>query len=517
MSEVVRESLKTAVKGTTLIFVGSVASILLWFATKVLIVRTTTKEEFGIYALAIAVAGILGAIANAGLQNGITRYVSIFLGEGRKDDAKAVSKSALKIGLATGLAASLGLYIFADLISRHVFYMPELTAPLRAISLFCLFQVLANVLVGILRGYGLIKPRIYYINIGQPLFFLFFLGASLAFGLPYISAIYAYMFAMAVVYLSVGIYAYSKVGVNPLAVFGAKFERELFRFSLPLVGVAIMGMIFSWTDTFMLGRYTGAGEVGIYNVSMSIARLLTFAVNALAFVFMPIAGELYSKSQMVELKRTYQVLTKWVFAATVPIFFILFFFPEMTITFLFGQRYVDSSGALCVLSWGFMSSVFVGANSILLIVLGMPRQLFHTSIFGAVLNVVLNYIFIKRLGYGVMGASIATTISIFANNSAVAVLLYGRSGIHPLTSRYLRPVVGSAVVGLVIYAVAKNFPLYFWVLPLYFGLFIAGYLFSLLVTGSLDREDLDLFEAVSKKTGFRMGLLRSILTRFAQN
>jgi O-antigen/teichoic acid export membrane protein len=514
MSEVVRESLKTAVKGTTLVFVSSVASIFLWFVTKVLIVRGTTKEEFGIYSLAIATASILAVIANAGLQDGITRFISIFLGEGRKEDAEAVSKSSLQIGLATSLTASIGLYLFAPAAAKYVFYMPELIAPLRAISFFPVFQVLSGVLVGILRGHGLINPRVYYISIGHPLFFFMLLVVFLAIELSLISIIYAFLISLIIVCFGIGVHGYVTLRFNPLALLGGGFRKELFRFSLPLIGVALMGMIFTWTDTFMLGRYTGAANVGVYNVGMSLARLLGFALSALGFVFMPIAGEMYSRQQMPELKKTYQVLTKWVFSATLPLFFILFFFPENVVTFLFEERYLDSSAPLRVLSVGYLSCVFIGANATILIVLGMTRQLFNISVFGAVLNVALNYLFIKRLGYGVMGASAATMISLFASNSLLALLLYLRSGIHPLTAKYLRPIAGSAIIGLVLYVIAKSLPLYYWMLPIYLVLFIIGYLASLLMSRSLAKEDLDLFEAVSDKTGIRMEPIRALLHKF---
>jgi O-antigen/teichoic acid export membrane protein len=208
------------------------------------------------------------------------------------------------------------------------------------------------------------------------------------------------------------------------------------------------------------------------------------------------------------------VLTKWVFSATLPLFFILFFFPENVVTFLFEERYLDSSAPLRVLSVGYLSCVFIGANATILIVLGMTRQLFNISVFGAVLNVALNYLLIKRLGYGVMGASAATMISLFASNSLLALLLYLRSGIHPLTAKYLRPIAGSAIIGLVLYVIAKSLPLYYWMLPIYLVLFIIGYLASLLMSRSLAKEDLDLFEAVSDKTGIRMEPIRALLHKF---
>jgi O-antigen/teichoic acid export membrane protein len=243
-------------------------------------------------------------------------------------------------------------------------------------------------------------------------------------------------------------------------------------------------------------------------------RLLTFVLGSAGFVFMPIAGELFSRRQMEELGRTYQVLTKWIFSATLPLFFVLFCFPEMTITFLFEERYVVSSGALRILSLGYMFNVFMGLNIMVMMVLGLQKELMQTSALGAILNVVLNYLLIKGMGLGIMGASLATTLSFVAISILNSLVLYWRSGIHPITARYLRPTVASGVVAISVYMIARSLPLHVYMLPLYFILFVVGYMFSILFTRSVEREDLDLLDAVSERTGIEMKFLKNLVGSF---
>ncbi len=145
----------------------------------------------------------------------------------------------------------------------------------------------------------------------------------------------------------------------------------------------------------MLGRYGTAEEVGVYSVSVSLAAFLTLPLVALWYVYMPVAGELYAKNRSSDLARTYQVLTKWIFSVTLPVFFILFFFPEMTITFLFGERFADSAAPLRILSLGYLFTAFMGTNSMLLLVMGLSKAVMKISAAGAVLNIILNYILHK--------------------------------------------------------------------------------------------------------------------------
>ncbi|MBF0557408.1 MAG: flippase [Nitrospirae bacterium] len=512
-SEIVNSSLKTAVKGTSILFLGMVASILLWFATKVLIIRNTTKEELGIYSIITAVAGVLSMLACMGMQEGVPRYISIFLGEGKKSQAKSVARTAIATGLITGTVFFLILAIFSGLIARYVFYKPELCMPLLIISFFIPLTVMVNTFVGILRGYNMVYPRVYFVEIGQPFFFLVLLIFFFIAGLPFISIIYAYTIAMLLVLLPVGAFYFKKIGLSERRVEpdNHSYGRELIKFSAPLLMASIMGVVLTWCDTLMLGRYARSEEVGLYNISLSLAKLLTFSLGALEFVYMPIAGELYVKKQFSELKRTYQILTKWNFLATLPIFFILFFFPEMTITFLFGNQFLDSSMSLRILSLCFLFHAFLGANVMLMIVMGRSKDLMNISLFGALANILFNYVLIKLFNLGNIGASIATLISYFLLNIVISLMLYRMSGIHPLTPQYIKPIVLSSIIGIALYAIAKSLPLFVWMLPIYLSLYLGGYFISLMVTKSFDLQDIELFEIISQKTGFSMDTVRKIL------
>jgi O-antigen/teichoic acid export membrane protein len=251
----------------------------------------------------------------------------------------------------------------------------------------------------------------------------------------------------------------------------------------------------------MLGRYAGPAEVGIYNISVVLATMLTLPFIALGFVFMPIAGEMFVKRQLPELKRTYQVLTKWIFVASLPLFFIFFFFPEMTIKFLFGIRFLDSALPLRILSLGFLLQTLMGTSVVLMMVTGLSKEIRNISIFGTLLNLALNYMLIKRLNLGLVGASMATMFSYVTISAINLVVLHRRYGIKPFTFRYIRPVLGSMVMGLIIYIIAKALPLYLWMLPLYLILFMAGYLLSLILLHGLDQEDIFMFELISEKAG----------------
>ncbi len=514
MAETVASSLKTAAKGILLVFAGMVSSHALLFFAKLLIVRNLSKDDLGVYSLSVGIISIVSLVASLGLWEGSTRYISVFLGQGRNADADAVRRSSLRIGALSGFTACFLVFLLSGAVSQHAFYKPELSAPLRVMSFFVPAYVMTLVLASILRGYGIIRFNVYFMDIGQPLIFLVLISIIFLLGFTFISVVSAYVLSMAAACALLAYFGRRDKEMLPVMPHTGKgFGRDLLHFSIPVLSIDVMYLLFRWTDTLTLGRYGTAEQVGVYSVSVSLAVMLSLPLFALGYVFMPIAGDLYAKNRWADLARTYQVLTKWIFAVTLPVFFVLFFFPEMTITLLFGGRFVDSALPLRILSLGYLFTAFLGTNSMLLLVFGLSRAVMKVSAAGVVLNILLNYTLIKHLGLGIKGAALATMASLVAVSFSYSFLLYRSSRIHPLSTGYLKPVAGSVAIGLLIYAAAKNLPLHFWMLPAYFLLYVGGYLLSLLMTRSLDEEDIVLLVTLLNRAGADPDLTKRIVRK----
>ena len=515
MSETVDSSLKKVAKGTTLILASIASGQLLWFVIKILVVRNTTKVEFGLYSLALTVLSVISAVVLLGIPSGLSRFVSIYLAEDRNEEANQMSQAGMQMLLPLGFVTFVVVYLGAGYIARQVFYTAALVVPLKIISVLIPFSVAGGAASGVLRGYGIIRQRLIS-DVLNPILYLVLILVAIFAGLHLRGILYAFASSWAAISILLIVYGIRKLGSRPFLPKGGRRHMELLKFSIPLLASTIMSLALMWADTLMLGRYSTPAAVGTYSVSVSLVKLLLFPMSALAYVFLPIAGEMYARKTGEELKRVYQVLTKWVFAATLPIFFVLVFFPEMTITLLFGSRFVDASLSLRILAVGFMLNAFLGTNGILLTVLGLTRTIMNVSIMGAVINVLLNYILIKRLGMGITGAAVATMASYIIINLLYSLSLLRYNGMHPFTSAYLKPVAGAALTGMVIYALAKSVQLQIWMLPAYFILFMGGYAASLLITRSIEREDIFIFREVMRKLGINGDATISFLGRFVR-
>jgi O-antigen/teichoic acid export membrane protein len=275
----------------------------------------------------------------------------------------------------------------------------------------------------------------------------------------------------------------------------------------------MLGMIIAWTDTLMLGYFKTPIDVALYNSAIVLTKLIGVLSASMLFLYTPITSQLYAQNLMPEIKRNYAILTKWIFAATLPAFLIIFLFPDTVLEFFFGSNYVQASVALKILVFGFFIHILFGPNATTLIAIGKVRVLMWAALFGAISNVVLNLSLIPP--FGIIGAATSSAIAICALNILMAAKLFRLTGVHSFTKTLLKPGITSIIIIFMFYMLSKDLlTVTFWMLPLLFILFNVIYGLSLLLTKSLDSEDIMLLLEIEKKMGINLKRIKKILKKF---
>lgn len=523
MSEIVNQSLQKIAKGTGIIFIGTIIGMLFGFVSRIILVRYITQSEYGIFSLALVLTGIFATISTLGLQQGSTRYIAYFRGKKEEGKVRGVISSSIKIALIASIIFSLILFLLADFISTNIFHSSELSIPLKIFSVAIPFTVLIGIFASLFRGFDKVEPKVYFQNILMSVIYISLLAGAVLLGLSFLGVLYAYLASLAITCIAFAIYAIKKL---PLA-FSVKKEadadtttainpigKELLFFSIPLLVSSILGTFMHQLDTLMLGYFKTSDIVGLYNGALPLAStILPLPLYAVGFIYIPIVSKLYSQKSFEEMKQIYVVLTKWIFSATLPLFLILFLFPEIVLNFLFGSDYVQAGVALQLLSLGFIIHAFLGSNGNTLIVMGKTRFIMAASLVCVILNLILNLMLIPP--FGIMGAAIATASSLGMSNILLSTELYRSSGIHPFTKNYLKPIIASSILISLIYGLSKIFfTITFWHLPILFVIFIFAYGLSLLLTKSFDKEDIQMLLIIEKRTGIDAAPIKKLLKRF---
>jgi O-antigen/teichoic acid export membrane protein len=251
-----------------------------------------------------------------------------------------------------------------------------------------------------------------------------------------------------------------------------------------------------WTGILLLGACSGPKASGVFEVSSSLSLIMMIPIAALEYAFLPVAGKLYGRGRSDEVQRTYQVLTKVIFSATVPIFIVLFLFAQSILTILFGSRFGDAAPVLRILSCGFLFNSLWGPNGILMVVIGMPKEITFVSIFGGLLNIVLNFVLIKFFRLGTTGAAFALAGTYVGLNILVATIIYVKTGIQPFTRAYVKTITCASLSASFIYMLFSRISFRAWLIPIYLLAYMVVYGFSMVVTTSIDIEEIAIIKAL---------------------
>lgn len=518
MSAIANQFLFKTAKGAALVFIGTSIGMLLGFVSRVMVARYVTQSEFGIYSLAFVLLNVFATLSTLGLDPGAARQVAFYRGKEDESKVRGVVLSSVEIAAISSIFFSIVLFLTSDLISIKLFHDPELTTPLRVFCIAIPFFVLMQTFTSIFRGFERAEPNVYFYQILRNASFLLLLLAVILLNLAFMGVIWA--FVASIVLTSVAFAAYV-IKKPPLTLRGRKSSaavrpvaRELLLFSLPLFVASMFYLGVTWLDTLMLGYFMLPNDVGLYNAAQTLASPLPMVLNAAIFIYFPIMTQLYAKNQFDDIKRSYAVLTKWIFMATLPISLILVLFPEATLNILFGSRYIEAALALQILSLGFLIQAILGANSVTLAAMGDIRFAMWTIIISFIASVALNIMLIPPLG--IVGAAIATASACAMTFIVLSARLYSLSKMHPFTKNFLKPAIASVVLILIIYAVVKSLVIVIplWLLPLLLILFFGAYVLSVLLTRSFDKEDIMMLLTIEEKVGINLTAIKRILRRF---
>ncbi|AIF70356.1 hypothetical protein PAP_09910 [Palaeococcus pacificus DY20341] len=503
------QALQKIARGISIIFIGTIISTLFGFFNKAIIARYFATAEYGVFNLALTVFSIALVIATLGFGSSLPREVAIYK-EKKPFQLWDLVSTAITILIFNGVLLALFLIIGANS-AAQIFHDARLEEPLKIIAFALPFSALTAGIVAISRGFGRVREKVYFQNIFYPMVFfaLILTGALLKFDFSYIFFAYAAAQGLTLIFL---LFDVSRIRLIKFRIkLIPSLGKELVVFSLPLMFTGILGFIMTRTDTLMLGYYLNSEIVGIYNAAAPLASMLPIFLNSAGFLYMPIASQLYAQGKLREMGRVYQILTKWVFLLTLPAFAVMFLFPEVAVNFFFGEKYLGASKALQILALGFMFHTFLGLNGLSLTVIGEPKLNLIGNSFAAVLNVILNILLIPA--YGLDGAAVATAVSYFVANVFRSFWLYRNAKIHPFSWNYVKPLVISFVLLGLIESLHLRVPNIWYAVPV-LAVFLGIYFLLVLLSKSIDKEDVELLLAVERKLGVNLEIIKKILRRF---
>ena len=431
---------------------------------------------FGILSFALAFTGIFGVFSDMGLQQLAIREI-----------ARNKSLASKYLGNIAVIKIVLVIITFALIVLtiNLLEYPAETVRVVYLIGLTVIFNAFIIMFNSIFQAF----EKMEYISTGKLLNSILLLSGALFaihenFSVDGFAKIY-FLASVIVLIYSFAVSAWKFV--VPTIEFDYKFIKYTIKQALPFAITSVSLMIYVWIDRIMLSTMVGDTAVGYYSAAYNLINALSFIPSAFAISLFPVMST-YFKNSKNTLQIVYQRSVRYMYMLALPITIVTMLLSKRIIIVIYGADYLYSAQVLSVLIFTlffiFMSMIMGHMQ------LAINREKTNAliSLIGAILNIILNFIFIPLAGP--IGAAIATVITEFIYFVGGYYVLSKENYKLDIFEITIKPLFAILVIGLFVF--------HFSQIPLYLLVTVAVliYILILYITQYISDEDMKLVKQV---------------------
>jgi len=202
-------------------------------------------------------------------------------------------------------------------------------------------------------------------------------------------------------------------------------DRQKLRFSFPLAKdllrksgyyifagllVVIYGKV---TDTLLLGKMVSETAVGLYAAGTTLCNAWPFVLTAVIDSFNPVIVDMHKTDKKLFKKKVRQLYAL--------VFYIAIFaaigitvFSGLAIKILYGEQFAQAAFPMRIYCWSTAFSYIGVSRTAWMQCEEKTRYEINISLFGAIVNIALNYALISKIG--IIGAALAAVMTQFLTN-----------------------------------------------------------------------------------------------------
>lgn len=179
--------------------------------------------------------------------------------------------------------------------------------------------------------------------------------------------------------------------------FKVKYEycKEALKFNIPLIPHYLSLIVLNQSDRIMIDNYCGKSEAGIYSLTYSVSQILNIFIAAINGSMVPWQYEKMKKKEYNIIGRVSNILCIGIGICTI---LVIAIGPEI-IYIMGGKEYTEAIWCIPPIVMGIYFTFCYGLFSTVEFYYGVTKFIALASTVGAVLNVLLNAMFIPVFGY----------------------------------------------------------------------------------------------------------------------
>ncbi len=439
-------------KGAGINFLGKIFSALFQYVYLIVISKILGASILGGFLLGLTVINFAALISRLGLDVGVIKFVAQYCACRDMKRVKGVVTVALIISGIAGVVIALLIFCNATFLSDFFSGKPSFKQVIKVLSLTIPMISLMWITLSATQGAKIMKYTTYAQHLTLPMVNLSVVLLLYWFGLKLDGVVAAFVISTIIVtllsFLFLGRTFPLWQQIQPI------FEvKALLSVSMPLFLVVFLNFGLLWTDTIMLGYFKSSAEVGIYNVVVKTALLISMILTSFNAIFAPVISDLHSRNQLRRLESLFKTVTKWILVISLPVFSVMTVLSSNILS-LFGPDFVHGARSLQILAFAQLVNAGVGSVGFILAMTGRQQLVMLNTLIIFLVNVGLNYCLIPQ--YGMIGAATASGTATILLNLLMLIEVGMILRITPFNSQFFK-VLALGVAIFILMLLAKLF------------------------------------------------------------
>ena len=212
-------------------------------------------------------------------------------------------------------------------------------------------------------------------------------------------------------------------------------------------------------DNFMIGEFLNFEENGVYSIILSILSFTLIPQMGLFNISAPIINKTIAEGEFEELDRFHKKTSLTLFFLGAVLFScILVGFPYLTTFIKNGEQLRQAEPVVWILGIAMIFDLATGFNGHIISLSKHYRFNIVIMLFLAITTIVLNYLFLTKTQFGIIGIAMATAISLTLFNMIKIYFNYVKFKVFPLTIEmmYVLIICTLAITLAIMFPVTKS-------------------------------------------------------------
>lgn len=430
---------KALLQKSVIALVIKMTGLLAGFLFTYMVSRYYGASALGLFSLSSNISQIFILVAVLGFDNALLRFIASGAGLKKNIHPRFLYLQMLRISIPLAILLTLILWYLIPFVSSQLFHKPELASSLRWFSLTILPATLLLIHASGLRGMNKTGAFSFFRESSRfllaiPLLLIFLVLFPRTPEAPSISYMIAVILAGII---SLMIWLKNSGRSQSIEMPTDPFSHlSLIKNSLSFFFISALGQLFPLINSLLLGVYSTAEEVGIFNVSIKIASLLSLPLLAVNMASAPTFATYHETKNKALLQEAISHTNRIIFWSSLPFLLICLLLPDPLME-IFGSGFGSGRTLLMLMALAQFINAACGSVGVIMQMTGLERTWSRILLFTTLANVLLMVLLAPR--YGMTGAAVCYLLVMAATNITGVIILKVKKDIRT----YYNPFRGS--------------------------------------------------------------------------